>query len=322
LLPLNSANAYLVKAAKAVQEGFLAAYKVDPGLLPVRIYGTKDRSEDVVSQYQLAVAGGAQAVVGPLTRDGVQALTEQANIPVPTLALNYTDNSKVADKLYCFGLTLEGEARQVARIATANDLHTASIVSDDTPLSRRVVQAFSDEWKKQGGEIAAVKIFNGDTSIFTDLPFDFGSMVFVAANAHTARLFRPYLNAVLPVYATSQIFDGNSNQMMNFDLRDIQFVDMPWLLQPDHPAVMVYPRPNPPMETDMERLYALGIDAYRLIQIIYNNRFAALPLDGVTGSIHLGADHQFMREAIAAEFKQGLGMTPAAFAALNAAKKP
>lgn len=321
LLPLKSGNAYLDKAAQAVQDGFVAAYRVHPGALPIRIYGLADENNDVVATYQSAVASGAQIVVGPLTRNGVQTLATRTTISVPTLALNYADDGITADKLYFFGLALEGEARQVARMATANDMHIASIVSDGSPLSNRLVQAFSDEWTKQGGEIAVVKTFTGDTSIFTDLPIGLVNMVFIAAPAQTARLFRPFLNAALPVYATSQVFNGNQNQMVNFDLRDVQFVGMPWLLQPDNPAVMVYPRPNPPVGIDRERLYALGIDAYRLMQIIYDNRFASLPLDGVTGSVSLGANHQFERKAITAEFKQGIGLTPSAYEALNADKK-
>lgn len=321
LLPLKSDSAYLAKAAESVQGGFLAANGVQPGSLPVRVYPCADEKKDIAALYQQAVANGAQAVVGPLTRDGVAALAAQS-IPVPTLALNSIEGQKVADKLYFFGLTLEGEARQVARLAAADDLHSAIIVSTDTALSKRLVQAFTEEWKKQGGEVAMVKMFTGDTSIFADLPVEPGSMVFVAANAEKARLFRPFLHAALPVYATSQIFNGNAstNQIVNYDLRDIRFVDMPWLLQADRPAVAMYPRANPALDVDMERLYALGIDAYRLLQLIANNRTANVRLDGVTGTVRLGANHQFEREAVAAQFRQGLGLTPEGFATLNAAK--
>ncbi len=322
LLPVRSDNTYLAKAANSVQDGFVAAYRAHPGSLPVRIYQMTDEKKEITAVYQQALAGGAQAVIGPLTRDGVVALAAQGNIPVPTLALNYAEGAKPADKLYFFGLTLEGEARQVARLAAGEDLHGAIIVSTDTPLSKRVVQAFTEEWKKQGGEITAVKIFNNDTSIFADLPVELGSMVFVAASAEKARLFRPFLHAALPVYSTSQIFNGNgpSNQIVNYDLRDIHFVDMPWLLEPDRPVVAAYPRANPPLEIDMERFYALGIDAYRLTQLMVSNRIGSARLDGVTGSIRLGANRQFEREAVAAQFRQGLGLTPAGFAALNAAK--
>lgn len=318
LLPLKSAG--LQRAAEVVEQGFLAANKVQPGGLPIRVYPCADETKEIGAVYQQALANGAQAVVGPLTPAGVAALAAQPSIPVPTLALNRAE-AKAADKLYFFGLALEGEARQVARLASANDAHTAIIVSTDTPLSRRLVAAFGAEWKKLGGDVAVTKIFKGDTSIFADLPAEPGNMVFVAANAEQARTFRPFLNAVLPVYATSQIFAGNANTLINYDLRDVVFVDMPWLLEQDHAAVVRYPRANPPLEIDMERLYALGIDSYRLIRLLMENRQAIPELYGVTGRVHLGPNHQFEREAVMAEFKQGLGLTPSASAALRAAGK-
>ena len=55
----------------------------------------------------------------------------------------------------------------------------------------------------------------------------------------------------------------------------------------------------------MERLYALGIDAFRLLHIMLGNNYrTALPLDGVTGRIHL-RNNQFQRDAIPAQIKQG-----------------
>ena len=132
-----------------------------------------------------------------------------------------------------------------------------------------------------------------------------GNLVFLAAEIEKARVIRPYLNPALPVFATSQLFNGNTDTLTNYDLNDMHFVGMPWLLQPDHPAVMIYPRANPPLEPDMERLYALGIDAFRLLNIMLKNSYrTALPLDGVTGRIHL-INNQFQREAIPAQLKQG-----------------
>ncbi len=318
LLPLKSVS--LEKASTIVEQGFIAASKVQPGSLPIRIYACNDEGKEIAALYRQAVDNGAQAVVGPLTSTGVAALAAQP-IPVPTLALNRAE-AKAPEKFYFFGLVLENEARQVARLAAMADLHTATIVSTDTPLSKRLVQAFADEWKKQGGNIAATKIFTGNNTIFADLPIDPGNMVFVAANAEKARMFRPFLNAMLPVYSTSQIFNGNADTLVNYDLRDVVFLDMPWLLQQDHALVMRYPRVNPPLDTDSERLYALGIDAYRLIRIILDgHQQSAMPMDGVTGTIRLNPNHQFDREAVLAEFKQGMGLTPEAQAVLRAAKR-
>jgi len=80
---------------------------------------------------------------------------------------------------------------------------------------------------------------------------------------------------------------------------------MPWLLQADHPAVMVYPRPIQHLSADHERLYALGIDAFRLIQLLLVDKVAdTLPLDGVSGQIKLSG-RIFQRTAVPAIFVQG-----------------
>ena len=117
LLPLKSAA--FGASADAVHLGFLAAAGSQSHALPIKVYGSFDEGKDIVMLYQLAIANGAVAVAGPLTRDGVAALAAQAEITVPTLALNLTE-VKSADKLYFFGLSAEAEARQVAQLASTS----------------------------------------------------------------------------------------------------------------------------------------------------------------------------------------------------------
>jgi outer membrane PBP1 activator LpoA protein len=84
----------------------------------------------------------------------------------------------------------------------------------------------------------------------------------------------------------------------------VRFTDMPWLLQPDHAAVMVYPRAQYGDAVDFDRLYAFGIDAFRIGLELF--RQTANPvIDGVTGRIRLAADQQFAREAVVAQFTDG-----------------
>ena len=317
LLPLKSAA--FGRAAEAVRQGFLAAANSQPQTLPVRVYECDDESTDIIALYQQAIAGGARAVAGPLTRNGVAVLANYPGITVPTLALNIAEG-KGSDQLFFFGLTAEMEARQIAQLAASAGLHSASIVSNGAPLSRRLSQAFSEEWKILGGSITKEILYQDDPAVLADLPATEGNMVFLAADAETAHLIRPYLNNALPVYATSQVFNGNSDTLTNYDLNDVRFIDMPWLLQPDHLAVMIYPRANPPLEPEMERLYALGIDAFRLLQIMRENSYrTSLPLDGVTGRISLNVHRQFQREGIPAQFWQGRGLTPEEITAQEAA---
>lgn len=300
LLPLNSRD--YGAAADAVQQGFLAAASHQRQVLPIRIYSDFDENTGVVTVYRQALAAGARVVVGPLTRSGVSTLAAEQFIPVPTLALNVVEE-KAAPQLYSFGMGAEAEARQVAQLAKQQGLREAIVITTRAPFTKRLQSAFEEEWHASGGGILREIEFNGVYGEFADITEIPGAAIFLAADARTARLIRPYLPNRLPIYATSQIFTGNENTLTNYDLNGIRFVDMPWLLQPDHPAVMTYPRATPPLPIDRERLYALGIDAYRLAQLLLSKKIA-LPLDGVTGDIHL-RDHVFQRMATPAIFQEG-----------------
>ncbi|HAF45256.1 MAG TPA: penicillin-binding protein activator [Gallionellaceae bacterium] len=305
LLPLNSK--LFAKAADAVKQGFMSAAGQEVNGLPVRVYPCNDESTEVVALYQQALKAGAVAVAGPITRGGVAALAANPELMTPTLALNTLDESR-SDQLYFFGLPAEAEARQSAQRATAAGLLSAYIVSTNTPLSKRLAQAFADEWQRAGGILRSEIVYAGDTTPLKELPQDPGNSVFLAAELDKARLLRPYITATIPVYSTSQVFAGNNRTLTNYDLSDVRFVDMPWMLQPDHPAVMIYPRSATPLPPELERLYALGIDAYRLLQVLFNRSYSSvLPLDGVTGKVTLSG-HFFQREAILAIIRQGQGV--------------
>lgn len=304
ILPLKSP--VFGKAAEAVQQGFVAAATMQNSGFPIRVYPANDEKIEIKTLYEQAIKAGAVAVAGPLTRSGVAALAENPNLIVPTLALNVVD-SKRTDQLYFFGLPPEAEASQTAQLAAKAGMLNATIVRTDTTLSKRLSQAFAEKWKKSGGKIQGEIVYAGDPAPLRLLDTTPGNMVFLAAETDQARLLRPYITTLLPVYATSQIFAGNSNNMINFDLAEVRFVEMPWVIQPEHAAVMVYPRANPPLTLDMDRLYAFGIDAYRVLQVLYrHNTINALPLDGVTGKLYL-TDHLLERDAAPSVLRQGQG---------------
>ena len=302
LLPVKSATFGV--SADAVRQGFMAAAMLEKQALPIRVYDNFDEDKNVTLAYQQAIANGAVAVIGPLTRNGVLALAALKNFPVPTLNLNVVDSAP-EQNLYFFGIAIEMEARQIAQIAKQKGLHQAIIITSRAPLSKRLQAAFEDEWIGAGGLILREVEYNDDATIFDDITETSDTAIFLATDADKARLLRPYLTNKLPLYATSRVFVGNDGTLINFDLNDIRFVDMPWLLQADHPAVMTYPRANPPLTIDNERLYALGVDAFRLTQLLLTDNVTnALPLDGVSGQIQL-RNHIFQRVATPAIFVQG-----------------
>lgn len=302
LLPLQSD--VFGQAADAVRQGFLASARYNRQALPIRVYSDFDENTSVVAAYRQVIANGALAVVGPLTRNGVTALAAEKKIPVPTLTLNIVEAEPLPN-MYFFGMAVESEARQAAQLAKQQGLHQAIIVTEHTSLSQRLQAAFEEEWSNANHGILREIEFNNDPAVFADITDISDTVIFLAADTGKARLIRPYLPGKLPVYSSSQIFAGNDKTLINYDLNGIRFVDMPWLLQPDHPAVMIYERANPPLPIDRERLYALGIDSFRLVQLMLaGNVAAALPLDGVSGRIQLRGQ-VFQREAAPARFVEG-----------------
>jgi outer membrane PBP1 activator LpoA protein len=312
ILPLDSENYGAM--AEAVRAGFLAANRVAGGesrFSSVNVYPTGDAVEDALAAYRKAIANGCSLVVGPLTRNAATLLAKSDMVSVPTLVLNVpeVEDARLPARLYSFGLQVETEAQQVARYARAEG-RTAVTVANRAPLARRMQQAFAEEWLAQGGMLAADVALPAGKSVFTELRDEVDQyhpdVVFLATDARRARLVRPYLSGYA-VYGTSQVNgyrDGAPAR--NLDMDGVRFVDMPWLLQPDHPAVMVYPRAEVNYSPDMERLYALGIDAFRLAnELAADGVHSGFSLDGVTGKVSLVPLRQFVRELPLAEFRDG-----------------
>ena len=92
-----------------------------------------------------------------------------------------------------------------------------------------------------------------------------------------------------------------------YDLNGIRFMDMPWLLQEDHPAVMTYLQaPQDSSALDEERFYALGIDSYRIVQALLEHGVKVPIIDGVTGTIKLDKRQYFTHELTPAYFSYGV----------------
>jgi len=311
ILPLN-APAFR-QAAEAVKQGFLTAAQVQLSAPAIRIYSTSDDVSEILAVYRQALDDGARVIVGPLTKNAVVALAESDITLVPTLALSVPDIDVNHPNLYLFGLSLEAEARQAAQFIANQGHHSLLVIGAASALDKRLRAAFGTAWQRLGGQVAGQVTFmpNMDLeALHEQVMAAQPDAIFLATNAQEARAIHPYLPETIASYATSQVFGGESDTQHNIDLSGVRFLDMPWLLQPDHPAVMVYPRTAQTLGADGERLYALGIDAFRLAQLFFRGTMPASGnvLDGVTGQISLSAKRQFMRQLTAAEFQDNVAV--------------
>ena len=298
LLPTGSE--IFSKPAEAVRAGFLdAAAKQSGTPIPVRLYAATDDPKDIVRTYREAIAAGAKIIVGPLTRRGVTAVATTLNlITVPTLALNVPEGVAANPlNFYTLSLQVEAEARQVAQLALKDGRRKALTITDQTTLAKRTRDAFIEEFQRGGGYQIADYPYATDSASLERMrqaaAIGVADMVFLGLDAPRARAVRPQLSS-LPAYGTSQLNPGSTALSGFIDLTDVRFVDMPWMLQADHPAVMVYTRAATRESEDLGRLRALGIDAFRVAQELLSGK-RDLDIDGVTGRLSLAPDGQVRR---------------------------
>jgi len=305
LLPLDSPDFRL--AADAVRQGFLAAAARSPAKPRIAVRATDASAEGIVAAYAAATETGAKVVVGPMTRSGVAALAASGKVSVPTLALNQPEgNAALARPLYAFGLAIEGETRHVARLAWRDGPRNVVVVSAPGALGKRLRDAFVDEWLALGGVITDVlEVLPGadPTAIRAGVGRKPADAIFLAAEGETARNLRLQIGGQLPVYATSQINTAPADRLRNFDLAGVRFVDMPWIVQPEDPAMARFPRPQG-LDGDLVRFYALGIDAYRIAERLVDGG-RAFDFAGVTGRIAVQGGGVVERRPVAATFRDG-----------------
>lgn len=309
-LILPASSPALGRLAEAVRLGFAAAAEAaGKEGLPVVMTAIDSETTALPGACAAAQAAGAAIVVAGITRDGASALAKSDCARRPVLALNEPQAapSELPPNLYTVSLSLENEARQAALLATdSNSGNSAVVIAGASPLARRVQEAFEREWTHDAGQIAARIVFTGgpdDAPLVRErLAGVRADLVFMALDQPEARMVRPYISGMLPLYATSMSVNPRAEAVVNVDLQGLRYVEMPWFVLPDHPAVMVYPQPRN-MSVEEERLYAFGIDAFRIAaELIRPERH--FPIDGVTGKITLEGS-QFSRALTASEVDGG-----------------
>ena len=293
-LLLPAAGTPFGRAADVVRQGVFAARAQGDAETALQVIEIDERPESVATAVARARELGARVVLGPLLRDQAAAAVRlRDRLPMVTLSQPERD-ADAAPTLLAFGLSIEQEARQIVaaalrlRSSAAGTAPRFVVMVGESPLARRAGLAFRNELAAAGERSIAVPFAaRQDTlvAIGESLAASPPDAVLLALDARDAATLRPRLPRELPVFATSMVnLGGAEGTLLAPDLEGVVFVDLPWLLEPDHPAVMVYPRPEQPLSAELQRLYALGIDGYRLALEWAQGR-SSFTLDGVTGFI-------------------------------------
>jgi outer membrane PBP1 activator LpoA protein len=322
------------------------AANTDPDKPKITVYDTGPDPAKTPEVYEQAVNDGAQFVVGPLGREAAEAVMRQASIRAPTLLLNYTDEEpgSMSKYLFQFGLSPEQEARQAAERAWLDGHRQAAVLYPKTPWGERMMTAWSSHWQRLGGVVVANQAYNDTDVDFSEpiksllnitqsearkeaiektvgqkLRFETRArqdidFIFLAADAKHGRLIKPQLNffhaARVPVYSTSHIFTGAGDAMRDIDLDGIQFGDMPWMLVGDgkiQELRQTLQRDWPHVHTDLDRLYALGVDSYAILPHLGRiGMESGARFSGVTSGLSVDQHGRLQRQLLWARFNRGV----------------
>ncbi|WP_208278911.1 penicillin-binding protein activator [Massilia oculi] len=305
LLPLDSQA--LAQPAEAVRAGFMAAHEQQREGVTVNLVPTGDSAQAALDAYRSA-AEQNDIVVGPLARSAVVSLATSGAVNKPTIALNHPQvNSPLPRQMLVIGLSLEDEARQVADWAAGEQpVGQALVLTGRAAWQQRLSGAFSQRWAELGRMHATVELpaeggyvdGNALAELRARLSSEPPQLVYAALDANGLRQVRMAIGTSLPTYGTASINPGRDPASVPSELVGVRILDLPWTVQPDHPAVAGYPRWSSGSEAlDLQRLYALGIDAFRIARELAQRPTGSFELDGATGrlSVNMGQGERAFR---------------------------
>ena len=335
LLPLSGR---LANAGARVRDGFLAAYYA-AGPLPsqsVVLYDTGAATVDAL--YEDAMAGGADAIVGPLSKENVARMWALDPI-TPTVTLNSiagrdgVGRHPDPPRLVQFALAVEDEGRALADRTAADGRRRIMVFRARTDWSERAVAAlekglpetvelvdigvfpdikevttvvgaaFAIE-ESQARRTALARLFAGRRVEFTARRrADIDAVVALLDGDHAdslAAALRFHYAADVPVYGSSQVLREGAPA-----LEGMHVCDTPWRLYPSR-LKGVLQGPFRGVRGPAESLFAFGVDAFRIV-----NRLPWLAASvehrimGGSGALWLAGDGLIRREPAWAVVRDG-----------------
>jgi hypothetical protein len=304
---------------------------------------SKTGTTDVLQQYNTAVSNKASVVIGPLSKQAVNLLAAQETLAVPVIALNRAETVFSQPNLFQFGLAPEDDAYAAAEYAINNGLQRALVLAPKGKWGDRIASAFIDAWLANGGTLINQGRYDAQKSDFSYIikpllalnsskdrkkalqstlnqtieyeprrrqDIDF---LFLAAKPLKARQLMPQLKfhryGSLPVIATSHAYNGKPNPQQDIDLNGMILSQIPWAFAETRSSDPVY---NALTNNDakslgsLNRLYALGVDAYHLIaELNTMTRSQSVVFAGATGELSIDSNGNIKRKTRFASFKNG-----------------
>ena len=284
-----------------------------------------------------------EAIATLISSDKILVRTLALNqIDIPVSTISPRPGYHPSPQLFQFGLLPEDEANAAAERAWFDGHANALVITPDSIWGDRIYQAFSSRWISLGGRIIEhVKIpaniqdysipvkqlLNIDNSeqrakqltaaLRRNIEFEpryrrDADVIFLACSSIMAQQLVPQLRYFradsIPTYSISSIYTGKYDPEANSDFNNVIFSDMPWVIDPAHeysPLQQSLNKTWDQSESPYRRLYAFGIDAYRILPELGRLYTQSGSFHGESGTLILTENGYVQRQSVWAKFLNG-----------------
>ena len=312
LLPLTGR---LAVAAQPVRDGLLTGYYGESRRKPeIEFIDTAGTPAGALSAYDRAVTAGADFIIGPLSRDEVDAVYGRVPLPVPVLALNRGKDAPPAGSVG-FSLAPEDDGIIAAEYMRGRERGKVLVLHSGDDTGRRAATAFSARFAERGGQVVAtlpVSDTVGDISarLRAAGPVD---AVLLAVRAPQARQLAPQLALAglsgSTRVGTSQLTIGTGKPEEDMALDGIIYPNEAWNVRSvaGMPSASSAGQLLPSARGASGRLFAFGFDAWKITT--YLEPLAQQGgLSGATGSLYLDGAGNILRVPAWSTFSGGRPM--------------
>lgn len=320
LLPLNGSSRIF---GDTIKQGYSDAIKFFPQEPQQNVVLLDTTSAPMDTLIQQAKEQNVELIVGPLLKDEVVKI-KQLTPSIPVLALNKVDNNTISTNKMCFfALSPEDEAKDAADHIYAQSKVKPLLLVPQNDLGKRVAQTFAKQWSQlsANNSQAYVQYFGNKSSLSANMNQNSGislsgspilindattqpvppeqsasfDAIYIYSSYDELILIKPMLDmgaaksgtnlSQIMIYTSSKSHVANASNDFNYDMNKTEYADIPMIINRTDNMLEIIPS-NIQKDYSLLRLYAMGIDAWRLA-----NRFNQLDsyqpnfLDGMTGKL-------------------------------------
>ncbi|MBL09382.1 MAG: hypothetical protein CL402_02510 [Acidiferrobacteraceae bacterium] len=303
----------------------------------IRIYDFGEKTELIDTYYDAAVRDQANLIIGPIGASAIKQLANRSVFPVPTLIFgSFNESNKTHQNSYQFSLAPQYEAISLATRGIADGHRRVITFYPDTKQGAQIFHEWNRNWKKLGGTIAESQTYDSNISDQTELlrkvfHIDFSEArakalqrtlgnsvqlkyvarrrddidaIFVLSNVNETRLIKPQIDFHhahnLAVYSLNSNYSGISDRVRDLDAEGIIFGEMPWITNYGTSIKSLrklIPKTKSKEGLVLDRLFALGIDAYGLLNhlnVLQENE--DMSYHGATGTLFISKKGKVIRK--------------------------